>query len=113
MNVKNFIILSLLIILGFYYRKNNHLNEEREILIHLNDSLSIITSELYSSIDSLNREVVKVDSIIIEVERIYEKNFIDISNQSITSDTRFFSEYLSKNSARFFNSNNSTAIKAN
>ena len=82
-------------------------------LIIVNDSLYNKSEELRFSIDSLKNKSSKVDSVIIEVEKKYEKDLVNITNQSCASDVLFFTKYLSKNSTRFLNSNNSTTIEAN
>lgn len=96
------------------YMKSDEYNEEvsrlnglKDSLINVNDSLILLSKELSTSVDSLKNEVGKVDSVIVETEKVYEKDFIDITNQSIAADARFFSEYLSEDSTRFNDSNNS------
>lgn len=96
------------------YMKSDEYNEEvsrlnglKDSLINVNDSLILVSKELSTSVDSLKNEVGKVDSVIVETEKVYEKDFIDITNQSIAADARFFSEYLSEDSTRFNDSNNS------
>lgn len=96
------------------YMKSDEYNEEvsrlnglKDSLINVNDSLILVSKELSTSVDSLKNEVGKVDSVTVETEKVYEKDFIDITNQSIAADARFFSEYLSEDSARFNDSNNS------
>lgn len=82
-------------------------------LVYINDSLNKETLELQNIIDSLKNKTNKVDSIIVEVEKKYEKDLVNITNQSCASDVEFFTKYLSENSARFFNSNNSSATETN
>lgn len=96
------------------YMKSDEYNEEvsrlnglKDSLINVNDSLILLSKELSTSVDSLKNEVGKVDSVIVETGKVYEKDFIDITNQSIAADARFFSEYLSEDSTRFNDSNNS------
>jgi hypothetical protein len=96
------------------YMKSDEYNEEvsrlnglKDSLINVNDSLILVSKELSTSVDSLKNEVGKVDSVVVETEKVYEKDFIDITNQSIAADARFFSEYLSEDSTRFNDSNNS------
>lgn len=107
------LILLSVSILYFYYRDKDIPLEEIKIdsLKTANDSLSAVNSELMNKIDSLKKEVGKVDSIKIEIDHWYEKNLDSITNQSIADDAHFFSEYLSKINSRFTNSNNSDTIK--
>lgn len=83
--------------------------------------------ELVEHIDSLNNEIVGIkrtndslsgvidttkQKIIINNEE-YKQRYIDITNQSIGDDIKFFTNYLSKSNPGFSNSNNSETIKAN
>lgn len=95
-----------------YKEEISRLNGLKDSLTSVNDSLILVSKELATSVDSLKNEVGKVDSVIVKTEKAYEKDFIDITNQSIAADARFFSEYLSKDSARFNDSNNSSTTKA-
>lgn len=92
-----------------YYGESIYLNVDS--VESINDSLRNISIKLCSIIDSLEKEKDKIDSNIVRIEVIYEKELIDIVNQSISSDAMFFSNYLSKDSTRFFDSNNSESIK--
>lgn len=94
-----------------YNEEVSRLNGLKDSLINVNDSLILVSKELSTSVDSLKNEVGKVDSVIVETEKVYEKDFIDITNQSIAADARFFSEYLSEDSTRFNDSNNSSATE--
>jgi hypothetical protein len=95
-----------------YKEEISRLNGLKDSLTSVNDSLILVSKELATSVDSLKNEVGKVDSVIVKTEKAYEKDFIDITNQSIAADARFFSEYLSKDSARFNDSNNSSTTEA-
>ena len=95
-----------------YKEEISRLNGLKDSLTSVNDSLILVSKELATSVDSLKNEVGKVDSVIVKTEKAYEKDFIDITNQSIAADVRFFSEYLSKDSARFNDSNNSSTTEA-
>ena len=81
-----------------YKEEISRLNGLKDSLTSVNDSLILVSKELATSVDSLKNEVGKVDSVIVKTEKVYEKDFIDITNQSIAADARFFSEYLSKDS---------------
>lgn len=80
-------------------------------LLIVNDSISIQNNLLKEQIDSLELLSNKVDSVIIEIEHWYEKELVDITNQPISSDIRFFTEYLSKTDSGFISSNNPESIK--
>ena len=95
-----------------YKEEISRLNGLKDSLTSVNDSLILVSKELATSVDSLKNEVGKVDSVIVKTEKAYEKDFIDITNQSIAADARFFSEYLSKDSTRFNDSNNSSTTEA-
>ena len=95
-----------------YKEEISRLNGLKDSLTNVNDSLILVSKELATSVDSLKNEVSKVDSVIVKTEKAYEKDFIDITNQSIAADARFFSEYLSKDSTRFNDSNNSSTTEA-
>ena len=95
-----------------YKEEISRLNGLKDSLTSVNDSLILVSKELATSVDSLKNEVGKVDSVIVKTEKAYEKDFIDITNQSIAADARFFSVYLSKAGARFNDSNNSSTTEA-
>lgn len=80
-------------------------------LLIVNDSLSIQNNLLRERVDSLESLSNKVDSVIVEIEHWYEKELIDITNQPISSDIRFFTEYLSKTDSGFISSNNPESVK--
>lgn len=88
-------------------------SSDGEQLELINDSLLHESDKLKIQIDSLISVKNKVDSVIIKIEKTYEKELIDISNQSCASDVLFFSDYISKNSSRLINSNNSSTVKDN
>lgn len=95
----------------YYNSKRVQPNNEYEELIETIDSLS-------SHIESLNKEKdslrMIIDTTQLKIDTInfwYEKKLIDIVNQPIRDDVRFFSDYLSKTYSRFSNSNNPDSIK--
>lgn len=91
-------------------QEEDYTNKVDSLLI-VNDSISIQNNLLKEQIDSLELLSNKVDSVIIEIEHWYEKELVDITNQSISSDIRFFTEYLSKTDSGFVSSNNPESIK--
>lgn len=118
MKILNIILVFIILILSYFlYDKNNVVDVDyEEILKNLNfknDSLEIINEQLTHSIDSLLLIENKIDSNIHYINKYYEKELINITNQSIGSDVRFFSKYLSEDSTRFFVSNNTDATKTN
>lgn len=58
----------------------------------LNNELSLLLLERDSLYKTIQQSEKKVDTI----EHWYEKELIDITNQSITDDVVFFTEYLSE-----------------
>lgn len=91
-------------------QKGDYSNKIDSLLI-VNDSLFIQNNLLRERVDSLESLSNKVDSVIVEIEHWYEKELIDITNQPISSDIRFFTEYLSKTDSGFISSNNPESIK--
>lgn len=70
--------------------------------------------------DSIKVEIITIkdtiklmDTILRIINNDYEKEVNNILTQPTDSDCIFFSEYLSKNSERFFNSYNSNTVKTN
>lgn len=59
-------------------------------LEHVIDSLKSKRDTLFIIKDSIKKE-------IIQIEKEYETKYINVDSQSIDSDIKFFSEYLSKN----------------
>ena len=96
-----------------FYRKNEELpNDDYKELVRSIDSLTNHISLISKANDSLKSVIDTTKFEIIINQENYEKDFIDITNQSIAADARFFSEYLSKDSARFNDSNNSSTTEA-
>jgi len=77
------------------------------------EQLSNLNTSLNDSIDSLKALKNKVDLSIIRINERYEKDFDSIISQSVASDVQYFTEYLSENSTRLLNSNNSNTVKGN
>lgn len=68
------------------------------------DSISKVNDSLYNSIDSTKVKIIKI-------REKYEADYIDITNQPIGDDVKFFSDYLSESYGRFFDSDNSSTAK--
>lgn len=114
------ILIILLLVIGYniIFRGCTPSKTQEEIYIEkidsleiINDSISYYNSLLLLKIDSLENLSSKVDSVIVEIEHWYEKELIDITNQPISSDIHFFTEYLSKTDSGFVSSNNSKSVK--
>lgn len=71
-----------------------------------NDSLIIKNKLLNDRIDSLYEEINKTDSIIVEIDKWYEKNLDDVISLPDSGQLQFFTDYLSKNRSRLSSSNN-------
>jgi hypothetical protein len=93
--IKN-IIISLLIVLVAILGYNSY-KAPTIVCTHLQkvDSLQLIVDSLQQK----KSEIVYItDSIIIETTKVkdkYETLYIDVSNQSVDSDIKFFSDYIS------------------
>lgn len=61
------------------------------------DSINRVTDSIRLVSDSLQRQIDSSKVKVVIIEKEYEKEYIDITNASISDDIRFFSEYLSKN----------------
>ena len=77
-------------------------------------------AKLESELDSLKlvRDSIKVriDTIMIQIsnnEKVYEQILDSITNNSVSDDYLFFTEYLERNKARFDSINNPKPIKGN
>lgn len=71
-----------------------------------NELLSIENKRLNIFIDSLSEEISKTDSVIIKVDKWYEKNLDDLASLPDSGQLQFFTDYLSKNSSRLSSNNN-------
>lgn len=69
------------------------------------DSISKVNDSLYNAIDTTKVKIIKI-------REKYEADYIDITNQPIGDDVKFFSDYLSESYGRFFDSDNSPTAKA-
>lgn len=87
-------------------------NDDYKELVHSIDSLNNHISLIIKTNDSLKVVIDTTKSKIVIIQKEYEEDFIDITNQSIGDDIEFFSNYLSESHNRFFGNNNPSAIKA-
>ena len=94
-----------------YKESIHHLNEMKDSINHITDSIKFESHKMELQRDSLKNKLENSDTIIKIIEQAYEKDFVDITNQSIADDSKFFSNYLSQDSTRFINSNNTSTIK--
>lgn len=69
------------------------------------DSISKVNDSLYNAIDTTKVKIIKI-------REKYEADYIDITNQPIGDDVKFFSDYLSESYGRFFDSDDSPTAKA-
>lgn len=93
--LKNFIIglmMIVIIILGFNSYKSpdivcKHL-QKVDSLQNVVDSLKLLEPEIKYKTDSVKVEIIKI-------QKDYESNYNNVVNQSLTSDIKFFSDYIS------------------
>lgn len=76
-----------------------------------NDSLKEVNKVLLLKIDSLEREISNIDSVVTDINDEYEEVRDNIITQPVTDDILFFTTYLSKTDSGFFNFNNSDSVK--
>lgn len=109
------IVATMVLMDRFYVPKDKGLRTEeeyRELVLDI-DSLSSHIDNITKERDSLSLVIDTAKSKVVIIEKKYEKDYIDITNQSIRDDIEFFSNYLSQNDSRLFNSNNSSSVKEN
>lgn len=108
------IVATMVLMDKFYVPKDKGLRTEeyRELVLDI-DSLSSHIDNIAKERDSLSLVIDTAKSKVVIIEKKYEKDYIDIINQSIRDDIEFFSNYLSQNDSRLFNSNNSSSAKEN
>lgn len=109
------IVATMVLMDKFYVPKDKGLRTEeeyRELVLDI-DSLSSHIDNITKERDSLSLVIDTAKSKVVIIEKKYEKDYTDITNQSIRDDIEFFSNYLSQNDSRLFNSNNSSSAKEN
>ena len=109
------IVVTIVLMIEFYVPKDKGLRTEEEYkeLVQDIDSLSSHINNITKERDSLSTVIDTAKAKVVIIEKKYEKNYIDITNQSIGDDIEFFSNYISQNDTRLFNSNNSSSVKEN
>lgn len=103
------LVITNIVVIYSYYNWGRVENSSQSIIDSLNnsnDSLIIKNKLLNNEIDSLYREVNKTDSVIIEIDKWYEKNLDDIVSLPDSGQLLFFTNYLSKNRSRLSSNNN-------
>ncbi len=96
-----FLLVILISIVGtiifmekYHSPKEVYTGEEYRELIHDIDSLSFHINTINKERDSLRSILDTTKSKVIIIEKEYEKDYIDITNQSISDDVEFFINYL-------------------
>ena len=109
------IVVTIVLMNEFYVPKDKGLRTEEEYkeLVQDIDSLSSHINNITKERDSLFTVIDTAKAKVVIIEKKYEKDYIDITNQSIRDDIEFFSNYISQNDARLSNSNNSSSVKEN
>ena len=109
------IVVTIAVMGEFYVPKDKELRTEEEYkkLVQDIDSLSSHINNITKERDSLSTVIDTAKAKVVIIEKKYEKDYIDITNQSIGDDIKFFSNYISQNDARLSNSNNSSSVKEN
>lgn len=107
------IVVTIVLMIEFYAPKDKWLRTEEEYkeLVQDIDSLSSHINNITKERDSLFTVIDTTKAKVVIIEKKYEKDYIDITNQSIRDDIEFFSNYISQNDARLSNSNNSSSVK--
>lgn len=106
-------IAGTMTIMDRVYRKNlpTSPNEDYKELVRDIDSLNNHISSINKVNDSLRNAVDTTKVKIIKIREKYEADYIDITNQPLGDDVKFFSDYLSESYGRFFGGDNSPATE--
>lgn len=109
------IVATMVLMDKFYVPKDKGLRTEEEYkeLVQDIDSLYSHIYNITKERDSLSTVIDTAKAKVVIIEKKYEKDYIDITNQSIRDDIEFFSNYISQNDTRLSNSNNSSSVKEN
>ena len=104
-------IAGTMTIMDRVYRKNlpTSPSEDYKELVRDIDSLNNHISSINKVNDSLRNAVDTTKVKIIKIREKYEADYIDITNQPLGDDVKFFSDYLSESYGRFFGGDNSPA----
>lgn len=106
-------IAGTMTIMDRVYRKNlpTSPSDDYKELVRDIDSLNNHISSINKVNDSLRNAVDTTKVKIIKIREKYEADYIDITNQPLGDDVKFFSDYLSESYGRFFGGDNSPATE--
>lgn len=106
-------IAGTMTIMDRVYRKNlpTFPSDDYKELVRDIDSLNNHISSINKINDSLRNAVDTTKVKIIKIREKYEADYIDITNQPLGDDVKFFSDYLSESYGRFFGGDNSPATE--
>ena len=107
-------IAGTMTIMDRVYRKNlpTSPSEDYKELVRDIDSLNNHISSINKVNESLRNAVDTTKVKIIKIREKYEADYIDITNQPLGDDVKFFSDYLSESYGRFFGGDNSSTVEA-
>lgn len=107
-------IAGTMTIMDRVYRKNlpTSPSDDYKELVRDIDSLNNHISSINKVNDSLRNAVDTTKVKIIKIREKYEADYIDITNQPLGDDVKFFSDYLSESYGRFFGGDNSPTVEA-
>lgn len=107
-------IAGTMTIMDRVYRKNlpTSPSEDYKELVRDIDSLNNHISSINKVNDSLRNAIDTTKVKIIKIREKYEADYIDITNQPLGDDVKFFSDYLSESYGRFFGGDNSPTVEA-
>ena len=107
-------IAGTMTIMDRVYRKNlpTSPSDDYKELVRDIDSLNNHISSINKINDSLHNAVDTTKVKIIKIREKYEADYIDITNQPLGDDVKFFSDYLSESYGRFFGGDNSSTVEA-
>jgi hypothetical protein len=107
-------IAGTMTIMDRVYRKNlpTFPSDDYKELVRDIDSLNNHISSINKINDSLRNAVDTTKVKIIKIREKYEADYIDITNQPLGDDVKFFSDYLSESYGRFFGGDNSSTVEA-
>lgn len=106
-------IAGTMTIMDRVYKKNlpTSPSDDYKELVRDIDSLNNHISSINKINDSLRNAVDTTKVKIIKIREKYEADYIDITNQPLGDDVKFFSDYLSESYRRFFGGDNSPATE--
>lgn len=91
------ILLAIVLIGGFFFKdENTSVNPDYQNLTNKIDSLNVELNLLKLQRDSLLNVIDSSKAKVEVIENWYEKELVDITNQSIAADVEFFSNYISE-----------------